>query len=433
MDLRGWQAYACDRALEHDESGALIWSEILLTVARQSGKSFLARGIVLWRMHEGADLFGQPQLVLSAANKLPTAWEVMYKALAWVREEYGDGCVREGNNRPGITLPSGDRWVPLAAKAGAGTGYSSTMLFVDEVWQIAQRVVDDDLEPTLAEAESGQLWLTSTAGDSESELFASRRQKAIEQIDRGDDDDRILLLEWSAPPDAPVEDEETWQWASPEWTEKRIRFITEKFRKSTNIDSFRTQYLNQWVRRIDGWLNSRTYAQTAEPDRQLPDHLTWSVICEVAKDGSSHAVAVAVRDDDGRILIRLHSARTEREVDELVTAIRAGHPATELYITPSYIDRITSQHQGMVGHGQAPAATAALLHAFSEGLISHDASPLLEDQLFLADVKKLDGAYYLVGRGQVSAHGARAVMFAVWQASKVQKPAPKVHVRRPKT
>lgn len=429
--LRGWQAYACDRALEHDADGALVWSQVLLTVARQSGKSTLARGVSLWRMHEGRDLFGNDQLVLSAANKLPTAWEVMEKGLGWVESRY-PGAVRRGNNRPGITLPNGGRWVPLAANRGAGTGYSATMLFVDEVWDIDDRVVDDDLEPTLAEAESGQVWLTSTAGDSGSTLFSARRAKAIAQI-QGDgegDEDRMLILEWSAPPEADIEDENTWRWASPEWSDKRVKYLRDKWKSTTNVDSFRTQYGNQWVRKLDGWLNSRSWSRTLDPDRALPADRPWSLACEVSKDEAEHAVAVAAEDADGRIVVRLYSARTYRDVDELVAGIRRDHPALTVWVTPSYLNRVRFNIDGTVGAGQVGTATATLLDAFGSGTIAHDGSAHLEEHLFRAELIKHDNAYKLVGKGDVHAHGARAVMFAVWKAAQVQKPAPAIHVRR---
>lgn len=385
-------------------------------------------------MHEGPTLFGQDQLVISAANKLPTAWEVMYPALQWVRSTHGDGCVREGNNRPGIALPSA-RWVPVAAKPGAGTGYSTTMLFVDEVWQIPERVVDDDLEPTLAEAESGQIWMTSTAGDSESTLFAGRRARAIEQTARDTQDDeagdRLLILEWSAPPDADVDDEDTWRWASPEWTAKRVAFLRDKHRKSTNVDSFRTQYLNQWVKRIDGWLNSRTYALTLDPDRPLPADAAWSVCVEMSRDGASHAVATAALDGDGRMVIRLVMARTYRDVDQIVNRIRAEHPRTTLTTTPFYRGRLTANIDGIIGSSEVGAATGELLRSFREGVIAHDGAPILEEHLFASDVRKLDGAYKLVSASvDVDAHGARAVLFAVWLASAVPAPVPMIATRR---
>jgi hypothetical protein len=168
-----------------------------------------------------------------------------------------------------------------------------------------------------------------------------------------------------------------------------------------------------------------------DPDRPLPVDRPWIAVCEVAKDETEHAIAIAAEDDDGRIVIRLHAARTYRETDEYLTRLRADHPRLTVKTTPAYRDRIRSYTEGLVGASEAAAATAAVLAAFREGTIAHDGSAHLEEHLFRADLVKMDSAYKLIGRGEVSAHGARAVMFAVWEAAKLPAPTPVIHVRRP--
>jgi hypothetical protein len=167
MTLRGWQRHALDRALEHDEDGRLVWAVVVLTVGRQSGKSWLSRGGCLWRLHH-AHLFGEPQTILHMANKRDTAMEVLRPAGLWALEKYGKGTVRWGNTAAGISLPSGDRWLIHAANDSAGVGYSCSMVFADEAWKIQRNVIDDAVMPTMSEREQPQLWLVSTAGDSSS-------------------------------------------------------------------------------------------------------------------------------------------------------------------------------------------------------------------------------------------------------------------------
>lgn len=428
MQLRGWQGYALDRALEHDDAGQLVWRTILLTVARQSGKSTLARGLVLWRLHQGAALFDEPQLVLSLSRTVETAWEVMLPATAWVMEKHGQRAVRFGNARPGIVLPTGDRWVPIAARPGAGVGYSAAMLFVDEAWAIPIRIVSEDLAPTMAERASAQLYLVSTAGDSDSELMASYRQRAIERLGTGDPG-RMLLLEWSAPPEADPEELDTWRWASPEWTEHREEFLRDQFGQISR-DQFATQYLNQWVHRIDGWLTDRAWQDTLDPDRPMPTDRPWLMAVESAFDGSGHAIATACEDDDGRIVTRLHMVRTIAEVDTHVRALRQGGQPVELYVTPTYVDRIREHVTGIVSSSNIVPATQAILDAFERNVIAHDGAPILQDHLYRAKLLRLQGQWKLVaGKIGDSVHGARAVMFAVWMATKVSKPAPVIHTR----
>jgi hypothetical protein len=40
-----------------------------------------------------------------------------------------------------------------------------------------------------------------------------------------------LLLEWSAPPDADPDLVSTWQWGSPDWSEKREKFLRQQWER----------------------------------------------------------------------------------------------------------------------------------------------------------------------------------------------------------
>ena len=50
--LRWWQRLAATRLLEHDAAGALVWLWVLLSTARQVGKSVLLGELALWRLHQ---------------------------------------------------------------------------------------------------------------------------------------------------------------------------------------------------------------------------------------------------------------------------------------------------------------------------------------------------------------------------------------------
>ena len=398
-------------------------------MARQSGKSYLARALCMWRLHEGRDLFGKEQTVLHVANKRETAMEVMRPAALWATDRYGKRSVKWGNSRTGIELPSGDRWLIHAANESAGVGYSVDFAFVDEAWKVQRTVVDDALAPTQAEMPSPQLALVSTAGDSTSDLLIAYRQRALDRLD-SDDPGSVLLLEWSAPAEADPDDIETWKYASPEWSERREAFLKTQW---ANIETaaWKTQYLNQWVVRADHWLTDTTWSSTLDPDRPLPADATWLVALESDFDGMGHAVAIAAQDADGRIVTRVTTHRTIAEVDDQVAKIRAEHPAISVYATPSYIDRMKQPIDGIVGQREAAAATQALLDVLDRRALAHDGSQTLHEHFGQSVISRRQAGWTLTApMGKAGVYAARAVMFAVWQASKVQKPAPMIHVRR---
>jgi hypothetical protein len=420
MDLRGWQRHALDRALEHDAEGNLLWPTVIITVGRQSGKSYLARAVCMWRLHH-AELFGETQTIMHVANKRSTAMEVLRPAGLWAVERYGKKAARWGNENAGIELPSGDRWLVHAANDSAGVGYSVSMLFVDEAWKIKEEVVTASLAPTMAERNQGQMWLVSTAGDSTSDLMIGYRQRALDRLE-SDDPGSILLLEWSAPAEADPENVETWKYGSPEWTPKRREFLAQQW-NNVEESAFRQQYLNQWVIRSNHWMKDKWWAETLDPDVQLPPSATWSVAVESDFDGMGHGVAIAAPLDDGTIVIRATTHRTIKEVDERLAAIRREHPSIYVQVTPGYVDRLRERFDTLVGQREAVAATQNLLDLFDRRAIRHDGSQILQEHFAASTISRRQGGWVLtapMGRGGV--YAARAALFAMAQACKTPKP-----------
>ena len=244
--LRWWQQLALSRALEHDESGALLWQTVLISAPRQVGKSYLERIALGWRQHQ-AEWFGQPQDCLHVAHKLVAAQEVWRPAARWAYATYGRQSVRWANGEQQIELPDGSRWMIQAATDGAGVAFSLSMVLVDEAWRVPRHVVDAALAPTMAEAEQPQLWLVSTAGTSASDLMMAYRALAI-ALEQPQPDSSLLMLEWSAPPDPDldIDDPSVWRSCSPYWDERR-RARVAKARTEVPEVAFRQQWLNQWV------------------------------------------------------------------------------------------------------------------------------------------------------------------------------------------
>lgn len=427
LELRGWQQYALERALEYDADHRLIWPTVIITVGRQSGKSVLSRAVCLWRMHH-ADRFGETQTVLHVANKRETALEVMRPAGIWAQDVYGKNAVKWGNNAAGIFLPGGDRWLIHAANDSAGVGYSVSMVFVDEAWKVKREVVDDSLAPTMAEREQPQLWLVSTAGDSTSDLMTAYRQRALDRLE-SQDPGSVLLLEWSAPAEADPDEVATWRWASPEWHDKREAFLRQQW-GNVEESAWRREYLNQWVIRSDHWLRDSWWKETLDAAEELPDDVEWSVALESDFDGMGHAVAIAARSGD-HFVIRATTHRTIKEADEQLARIRADHPRLYVQATPTYVERLTERFDSLVGQREAAAATQTLLDLFDRRSLRHDGSQILQEHFASSTISRRQAGWVLtapMGRGGV--YAARAVMFALWQAAKTPRPAPMIRARR---
>ena len=70
--------------LEVDGKGELVWETVVLTMARQLGKSWLLRELLLWRIHQG-DRFGEPQDVMHTGKDVAICKEIQRPVRAWAK------------------------------------------------------------------------------------------------------------------------------------------------------------------------------------------------------------------------------------------------------------------------------------------------------------------------------------------------------------
>jgi hypothetical protein len=311
--LLWWQRLVVYRLLEYDAAGVLVWRSVLLTVARQVGKSTLLRALALWRMHR-ADLFGEPQTVLHTARDLQIMRDTQRSAKAWARSRRAAGYrVVESNGREEVSGPDGGRWL-LRATRGV-YGYSASLALADEAWGIAADVIDDGMAPTMLARLQPQLVLASTAHPQSTSLFLARRAAALGELDSPGS---ALLIEWSAAADPG--DESGWRAASPWWSADREDLIRTALAATRSaplpvvgepdpVESFRAQYLNVWP--------ARSAAQSAATVVPLVDGQVWAgaadlrvpvpagpVVLAVDDWGGAGAAAlVAARLGDGRVLV----------------------------------------------------------------------------------------------------------------------------------
>src|SRR6185436_12526833 len=209
--LRWWQKLVATRLLEHDSDKRLVWETMVLSMARQLGKSWLLRELLLWRIHQ-SHWFGETQDVLHTGKDLQVCKEVLRPAIYWAEEQPGYKVGRANGEQYIEHLADHSRWL-LRARGGV-YGYSVSVGAVDEAWKVQPEVVDD-MTPTMVERVQPQLWLISTAHRAATPLMLRRRQVALDNLEVGDGD---LLIEWSTPTAADLDDMAGWRQASPHWT-----------------------------------------------------------------------------------------------------------------------------------------------------------------------------------------------------------------------
>ena len=197
IELRYFQQLALTRELSSTTTRASsCGSSCSSHTSRQVGKSVLLRGGATWRLHQ-AELFGEEQTIMHTGKDLPVCKEVQRLARQWAKARAYP--VREQNGNEEITEPLSDsRW--MVRGKDSVYGYSVSFGLVDEAWGVAPGVVEDGIEPTMAERHSPQLVLASTAHRRATSLFPTHRTAALDQLD---EPTSTLLIEWSAHRDAP--------------------------------------------------------------------------------------------------------------------------------------------------------------------------------------------------------------------------------------
>jgi hypothetical protein len=282
------------RLLEHDQDEVLVWDALILSMARQLGKSWLLRELLLWRIHQG-DRFGEPQTVLHTGKDINICVEVQRSSRIWCRQRPAVFKVTDVNGMQAIELrEDGSRW--LVRARGSVYGYSVSLGAVDEAWKVDEVVVSEGLAPTMVERAQSQLLLISTAHRLATPLMVGRRQAALAELETGDAD---LLIEWSAPRDARVADRAGWKLASPHWTSQREKLVAQQLATAQSgatldpdepdpVEGFRSQWLNQWP----------VQAALKLPGNALLEFGVWDQLADQV--GSAGPMWLALEDNWGK-------------------------------------------------------------------------------------------------------------------------------------
>jgi hypothetical protein len=420
--LRWWQKLVALRVLEHDEAGRLVWEKIILTVARQSGKSWFMRCLLMWRTVHGEGLFGETQTCLHVAHKIVAAQEVWRPATRWAIHNYGQNAVRFANGEQQITTPDGGRWLIQAANDGAGVSMSLSMALVDEAWRVKREVVDGAITPTMAEAEQPQLFLVSTAGDSTSDLMISYRDQGIEATNEPTD---LLILEWSASPEADADDEAAWRAASPFWSPRRRAVVAAARLRATEAE-FRSQWLNQWQPSIDDSQSLMPVALWNSLAGTLPPFGEDSTIVVGVEDnfGEGASVALAWLDPHSDLV-----AGIVREFDRLpeawlaVSEYRERWPNCKVEVgatlgdDPLLVDVVGYGGAILTGSTETRLALPLLRELAAQHRLRHDGAQALTRQVLGLQVRaSVSGGLGIVGIDQRRTDGVRAFARAVMTA-----------------
>ena len=294
--------------------------------------------------------------------------------------------VRRANGQEAIELADGSAWRIAASTLDGGVGSSVSLAFVDEAWRVARDVVDGSIAPTMLERQSPQLVLVSTAGDGGSTLLLADRDDAIRQLAQPDTA-RTLLLEWSASPEAAIDDEDGWRMASPHWTPARLDALRHAF-ETTDESAFRRNYLNQWVLAARSWVAPGQWAAALENPLELPATPPGTLAVN-DMDGRPGACgyALAVVDAAGTVRLTGRAFPSRRALwAALETLVAERRGLTLLYPASfeKHVAKLSNVATVKVGTAEQRAGYGPTLSAVVDGRLKHDGDDELTRQILSA-------------------------------------------------
>lgn len=441
ITLRWWQRLAITRQLEHRADGTLCCETYIESAPRRAGKSIRMQGIATWRLVDPLGLFDEPQLVMHTGNDLAICREVQMKAWPWAQARWGDKAVVKANGKEAVNTPEGDRWLTRAQTAVYG--YDVCLAMVDESWDVSTECVADGLEPAMLERIMPQLMLTSTAHPRTTSLMPSYLRDGMTTANP-----RTVLLVWGVDPSrlaglSPQQraemlgDPALWKAASPHWSEDRARYIAGKWAKALTtkptpdnpdpVRTFEKQYLNVWTLDID----------TSIPGDPITEPARWGQLVSEVPDAAPIAAAIESWGADGVSLALAHSLDGRHVVvqvtdhttmAEAVDALRASRFRQRVIVGASLMDdpALTGVPKE-AGKGMTGATVQALGALLREGVVRHDGTQHLTDQVLEVRTMPGQNGLRLVSKGR-----ADAIKATVWATSAARtKPTSRVGFMMP--
>lgn len=313
-----WQQELNRAMLAKDDHGLYAADTVVMSICRQSGKTFDVGGIVF------ADSIIHPgTTTVWTAHRFKVARETFneLKALAVspkMLPHIDPDAITTAAGNESIPFRNGSRIVFAARERGAVRGFSKVRRLVLDEAQILTEGAMSDLVPTTNHAHNPQIILMGTPPRPQDpgEVFSSLRADSLEGRSEG-----TLYVEFSADADCDIDDWDAVAQANPSYPLRTSRRAVLRLRKLlTNDDDYRREGLGIWamagakqVIPADAW-------SLAADESSLPaDRLALGV--EVAPDRVGATVALAGQRADGDWHIELEEQRDG--VGWLVPYVRA--------------------------------------------------------------------------------------------------------------
>ena len=435
--LLEWQKLILNDMLTMDKQGMFIRKTSLLLIARQSGKSHLAR----MRCLAGLFMFGEKDILIMSSNRgmAMKSFNIMADIIErndWMRSQLKDGDPKKGIRRTNgderIILASGAQLEVRAATSDGARGMTADFLWIDELREVSTAAMDAAKSVTLARMNSQRLF-TSNAGSADSTELNN-----LHEACRNYPPKSLGYYEYSAPDFCDIWDRKAWAMANPSMGYLISVEAIEETIASSTTDAARTESLCQWISALNCPFSTEVLENSSDSTLEMTVGAYTIFGFDVSPSRRNGSLVAGQLLPDGRIGIGiLETYSSQVAIDELKMAasIKAWcdiyHPRIvcfDKYATQTIADRL--MNSGVVCEDvsgqQFYKACGDLLEGLTNLRVVHNGQKSLLEQFQNTAAKTNDSAWRIIKRrssGDISAPIGLAMC-----VSKLMIPQPKPQI-----
>jgi len=336
LPLIPWQRWVLDDLLSVDAAGNWLKKSALTLVARQNGKTHLARMLILSHLY----LWGSKNVLGMSSNRnmaLDTFRQVAYtiEDNDFLRKDVRQ--IRLANGQESISLKNGARYEIAAATRDAPRGKTADFLYLDELREWSEEAFTAALPVTRARPNAMTL-MTSNAGDGFSSVLNDLRERCMTYPPAN-----LGYYEYSAPQHCKIHDKKAWVMANPALGHLITEQTLEESVNTNSVEATRTEMLCQWVdSAVSPWVYGSIEA-CSDSTLEIPVGPATIMAFDIAPTRRSGALVMG-QMKDGKIAVGLAQLWTsEIAIDEVKMASDINEWARKYRPTVICYDKYATQ------------------------------------------------------------------------------------------
>ena len=424
LPLIPWQRWVLDDLLAVDDASNWRKKTALCLVARQNGKTHLARMLILSHLF----LWDSKNVLGMSSNRnmaLDTFRQVAYtiEDNEFLKKQVRQ--IRLANGQESISLLNGARYEIAAATRDAPRGKTADFLYLDELREWTPEAFTAALPVTRARP-NAMTFITSNAGDG----FSSVLNELVERC-KSYPPENMGYYEYSAPQHCKITDRKAWAMANPALGHLITEQTLEESVNTNSIEATRTEMLCQWIdSAVSPWVYGSIEA-CSDSTLEIPVGPQTIMAFDIAPTRRSGALVMG-QVKDGKIAVGLAQLwSSDVAIDEIKMAsdinewARKYHPTTicfDKYATQTLSTRLEQSGWKMQDvSGQAfYQACSDLSDAMANNRLVHSGQAELVQHLNNCAAKTSDAGWRIIRRK--SAGDVTAAISLAMVCSELTKP-----------